>query len=119
LIQKPRTKKKGRVMKVTRPEPTIYGNCDSWSFIVGKTRRAYTLGVGPTRPLQVRNSLFVHRFSTILEKARKDNMWATCGSAGKRLEDIPHGGGDPARYALNGRSVPSILPKPVLSPDSM
>ena len=106
-------------MKVTRPEPTIYGNCDSWSFIVGKTRRAYILGVGPTRPLQVRNSLVVHSFSTILERARKDNMWATCGSAGKRLEEIPHGGGDPARYALNGRSVASILPKPVLSPALM
>ena len=21
---------------VTRPEPTIYGNCDSWKFIAGK-----------------------------------------------------------------------------------
>jgi hypothetical protein len=27
---------------VTRPEPTIYGNCDSWSFIVGKKPRAYS-----------------------------------------------------------------------------
>jgi hypothetical protein len=119
LIQKPRTKKKGRVMKVTRPEPTIYGNCDSWSFIVGKTRRAYTLGVDPTRPLQVRNSHVVHRFSTNLEKACKDNMWATCGSAGEQLDDIPHGGGKPARYALNGLSVAWILPNPVLSPAVM
>jgi len=21
---------------MTRPEPTLYGNCESWSFIVGK-----------------------------------------------------------------------------------
>jgi hypothetical protein len=27
---------------VTRPKPTIYGNCDSWSFIVGKKPRAYS-----------------------------------------------------------------------------
>ena len=66
-------------MKVTRPEPTIYGNCDSWSFIVGKTRRAYTLGVSRTRPLQVRNSQLVHSFSTISGDTCKDNMWATCG----------------------------------------
>ena len=104
---------------VTRPKPTIYGNCDSWSFIVGKTRRAYTLGLSPTRPLQVRNSLLVHSFSTILEKARKDNMWATCGSAGERLEDIPHRGGEAMRYALNGRWLGQILPKPVLSPAFM
>ena len=26
----------------TRPEPTIYGNCDSWSFIVGKKPRTYS-----------------------------------------------------------------------------
>ncbi|MBH1962854.1 MAG: hypothetical protein I8H77_00895 [Comamonadaceae bacterium] len=30
--------KKGRAKEVTRPQPTIYGNCDSWSFIVGKKR---------------------------------------------------------------------------------
>jgi hypothetical protein len=30
--------KKGRVEKVTRPQPTIHGNCDSWAFIVGKKR---------------------------------------------------------------------------------
>jgi hypothetical protein len=47
-------------MKVTRPKPTIYGNCDSWNFIVGKTRRAYSLAVTQTRPLRVRNSDVVH-----------------------------------------------------------
>lgn len=66
-------------MKVTRPEPTIYGNCDSWSFIVGKTRRAYSLEVAPSRPLRVRNSHLMHSFSTILEERREDNMWASCG----------------------------------------
>ena len=30
--------KKGRASDMTRPQPTIYGNCDSWAFIVGKKR---------------------------------------------------------------------------------
>jgi len=34
--------KKGRVETVTRPQPTIYGNCDSWNFIVGTKRGAPT-----------------------------------------------------------------------------
>jgi hypothetical protein len=29
-------KEKRARLKVTRPKPTIYGNCDSWNFIVGK-----------------------------------------------------------------------------------
>jgi hypothetical protein len=32
--------KKGRVRDMTRPQPTIYGNCDSWDFIVGKNTLA-------------------------------------------------------------------------------
>jgi hypothetical protein len=83
LIRKGAHKKKGRVMKVTRPEPTIYGNCDSWSFIVGKTGRAYSREVIRTRPLQACNWNVVHRFSTIPVRILKDNMWAICGSAGK------------------------------------
>ena len=66
-------------MKVTRPEPTIYGNCDSWSFIVGKTRRAYRQEATRTRPLRVRNWNVVHRFSTNSGEDWRDNMWATCG----------------------------------------
>jgi hypothetical protein len=83
LIRKGAHKKKGRVKKVTRPEPTIYGNCDGWNFIVGKTGRAYSQQVSRTRPLQARNWKVVHSFSTILESTREDNMWAICGSAGK------------------------------------
>jgi len=30
--------KKGRVSERTRPEPTFFGNCESWDFIVGKKR---------------------------------------------------------------------------------
>jgi hypothetical protein len=80
LIRKGAHKKKGRVMKVTRPEPTIYGNCDGWNFIVGKTGRAYSRQVTPTRPLQACNWNVVHSFSTIPGSVREDNMWASCGS---------------------------------------
>jgi hypothetical protein len=83
LIRKGAHKKKGRVMKVTRPEPTIYGNCDSWNFIVGKTGRAYSRQVTRTRPLQVCNWNVIHSFSTNSEGFWGDNMWAGCGSAGK------------------------------------
>jgi hypothetical protein len=83
LIRKGAHKKKGRVMKVTRPEPTIYGNCDGWNFIVGKTGRAYSQQVSRTRPLQACNWNVVHSFSTNPESIREDNMWAICGSAAK------------------------------------
>jgi hypothetical protein len=81
LIRKGAHKKKGRVMKVTRPEPTIYGNCDSWNFIVGKTGRAYSRQVIRTGPLRVCNWNSVHSFSTHSGCIREDNMWARCGSA--------------------------------------
>jgi len=29
---------KGARQRLTRPEPTINGNCDSWGFILGKKR---------------------------------------------------------------------------------
>lgn len=53
--------KKGRVGIETRPEPTIYGNCDSWNLIVGRkwalpsptNRNSDTLWCG--------NRLFIHK----------------------------------------------------------
>jgi len=27
---------------MTRPEPTLYGNCESWGFIVGKNQTSTT-----------------------------------------------------------------------------
>ena len=74
-----RTKKKGRALKVTRPKPTIYGNCDSWNFIVGKKPGAYS-GKGCSRgPLQARNWHLIHSFSTKYGRNCWDNMWAICG----------------------------------------
>jgi hypothetical protein len=66
---------------VTRPEPTIYGNCDSWSFIVGKKPRAYSRTGGQTRSLQASNINLIHNLSTILGGKLWDNLWVICGSA--------------------------------------
>jgi hypothetical protein len=34
---------------MTRPQPTIYGNCDSWDFIVGKNAPAELSHTPPHR----------------------------------------------------------------------
>jgi hypothetical protein len=66
---------------VTRPEPTIYGNCDSWSFIVGKKPRAYSRTGGRIGPLQASNMNVIHNLSTKIGSKLWDNLWAICGSA--------------------------------------
>jgi len=45
---------------VTRPKPTIYGNCDSWSFIVGKKPRPYSHTHAKTTSLQDSNRKLIH-----------------------------------------------------------
>jgi hypothetical protein len=45
---------------VTRPKPTIYGNCDSWSFIVGKKPGAYRQAKRRMRSLQTSNRIVIH-----------------------------------------------------------
>ena len=49
--------KKGRASGVTRPEPTIYGNCDSWASIVGKKGADLSLVTGKTQALQTHNEI--------------------------------------------------------------
>ena len=66
---------------VTRPKPTIYGNCDSWSFIVGKKPRAYSCASLRMGSLQTSNIKVIHNISTKLGGKLRDNLWAICGSA--------------------------------------
>ena len=66
---------------MTRPKPTIYGNCDSWSFIVGKKPGAYSQSEGLKTSLQANNRNFIHNLSTISKHSLWDNMWANCESA--------------------------------------
>jgi hypothetical protein len=79
---------------VTRPKPTIYGNCDSWSFIVGKKPRAYSWKRGQTGPLLTSNMHVIHNLLTRTGGKLWDNLWAICGSAvqhgaASRMVDLP------------------------------
>ena len=64
----------------TRPKPTIYGNCDSWSFIVGKKPGAYRRKGRQTGSLQTSNRHIIHRLLTKLVGKLWDKLWAICGS---------------------------------------
>jgi len=66
---------------VTRPKPTIYGNCDSWSFIVGKKPGPYSPKISRQGSLQRSNKDFIHSLSTIFSAKGLDNLWAICGSS--------------------------------------
>jgi hypothetical protein len=61
---KERRKEKRARRKQTRPKPTIYGNCDSWSFIVGKKPGAYSPATSVWLTLQQDNIDFTHNLST-------------------------------------------------------
>ena len=49
---------------MTRPEPTIYGNCDSWDFIVGKNAFNAIPEFDCMGSLQVNNMDFIHSLYT-------------------------------------------------------
>jgi len=59
----------------TRPEPTIYGNCDSWSFIVGKKPGTYSPSKTKTSSLQPCNKILIHNLYT----NQPSKFWTTCG----------------------------------------
>jgi hypothetical protein len=69
--------KRARRLK-TRPEPTIFGNCDSWNFIVGKKAYAHSRGSMTNGSLQGHNSKSIHSLSTISVGKALDNLWAAC-----------------------------------------
>lgn len=50
---------------VTRPEPTIYGNCEGWTFIVGKKDFKYSPSCPSKSALQARNEKVMHNLFTI------------------------------------------------------
>ncbi len=51
---------------MTRPEPTIIGNCDSWSFIVGKNAMLHSVKRAKSESLQRSNIFFIHNLFTII-----------------------------------------------------
>jgi hypothetical protein len=80
-----RGKEKRARRVATRPEPTIYGNCDSWSFIVGKKPGTYSQGKRLEGSLQTSNRKLIHNLSTKLVGNVWDNMWVICGPAVNRI----------------------------------
>jgi hypothetical protein len=64
---------------VTRPEPTIIGNCEGWNFIVGKKPETYSPKNHDHKSLQYRNKNFIHSLLTILVNHCLNNLWANCG----------------------------------------
>ncbi len=81
MIELKRRGKEKRARRVwTRPEPTIIGNCEGWSFIVGKKFRTYSPNTSHHESLQCSNRIFIHNLSTILDTHALDNLWASCGA---------------------------------------
>ena len=62
---------------MTRPEPTIYGNCEGWIFIVGKKPEANRPKIPICLSLRASNRILMHNLSTILNCAVLDNVWVT------------------------------------------
>ena len=67
---------------MTRPEPTIYGNCDSWDFIVGKKLKTVSPHQALGHTLQVSDRVFVHNLSTESLQKQQNNLWVSCGAFG-------------------------------------
>lgn len=61
--------------KRTRPEPTIFGNCDSWSFIVGKKAGLHRPENRAGHALWVHNGSLMHKLFT----GRLISFWTTYG----------------------------------------
>jgi hypothetical protein len=64
--------KKGRVGVLTRPQPTIFGNCDSWSFIVGKKRGIESLVCEISIRCDETTKIYTHLMHRIKRKAKDD-----------------------------------------------
>ncbi len=58
---------------MTRPEPTIYGNCEGWIFIVGKKRETDRPKIPKCLSLRASNKVLMNNLSTILNCAVPDN----------------------------------------------
>ena len=59
---------------MTRPEPTIYGNCDSWNFIVGKKPVMNHPAIAMSL-LKTGDSSLMHNLYTILYRLTLDKLY--------------------------------------------
>jgi hypothetical protein len=58
---------------VTRPEPTIHGNCESWDFIVGKKPALNSPKIGELLTLTTGSESPGGKFFTILSRSTPEN----------------------------------------------
>ena len=65
---------------MTRPEPTIYGNCDSWDLIVGRNPLMDMPQGSLNEALSVRDIIVIHSLFTNSARQQQNNLWASCGS---------------------------------------
>jgi hypothetical protein len=73
-----------RARRITaRPEPTIFGNCEGWNFIVGKKNCLHSTQNSNRKKLQHSNRKFMHSLSTKFEGNYLDKLWAICGALQK------------------------------------
>ncbi|PIT82742.1 hypothetical protein B9Z40_03255 [Limnohabitans sp. 15K] len=63
-------KEKRARLVVTRPEPTIFGNCDGWAFIVGKLAQMHSPKISLGKSLLQCNTHFIHMLYTGLSASR-------------------------------------------------
>jgi len=56
--------------KMTRPEPTIIGNCEGWNFIVGKNAKEKSPNNPTEESLRANNGIFINSLSTIYLEIR-------------------------------------------------
>ena len=72
---------------MTRPEPTIYGNCDSWDFIVGKKLKTVSPHQALGHTLRVNDRGFIHSLSTESLQKQQNNLWVSCGAFGGKSRE--------------------------------
>jgi hypothetical protein len=89
VVEFERAGKEKRARRVrTRPEPTIFGNCDSWSFIVGKKAAVGDRKIFMLDPLQPNNRIL----STTYQHAADpylDKLCVNCERS-KTSHDLSH-----------------------------
>lgn len=103
-------KEKRARLVLTRPEPTINGNCESWNFIVGKLVRSHSPVQRQSRSLQLRNmglSTSYPQDCLKLDEQRVDCLWIN----GEHRREIPHGEPTAALNAMNQELRRVILAK--------
>ena len=107
--------KKGRASNMTRPQPTIYGNCDSWAFIVGKKRVGDDPSSRCRRRCDAATNIYqqlINNFDAIDSEQLAMRLWTSGGLP----RNVPHGGGKGARYSDKQIFEAPILSKSVLAP---